>query len=191
MNKVEEIINKIKKISEPTILYRDMKKRNGKFVIHKGSYAPTILFIGEAGGLEEDKAGKPFVGRSGKLLDKWIEQIPETEIAVINAVPIMPELNGKIRKPSNEEIDYFRETTFDLTNALNPKYIILLGRSANDMFTEKRLANCTWDEPIKTSKQEIKIGFIYHPSYYLRNGQDGVKQFEKLIEQVRPWKQKQ
>ena len=127
MNVVDEAITNLYESSKLTELYRQMCIRKGLPVIHKGSKTPELLFIGEAGGKDEDKCGTPFVGRSGRILDEWIKYSNVKEVAVINAVPIMPENNGQIRKPTKEEIDYFRPHVNRLVEALNPKYIILSG----------------------------------------------------------------
>jgi DNA polymerase len=44
-------------------------------VVYRGSFVPRIVFVGEAPGAEEDRQGVPFVGRSGKLLDRAVETI--------------------------------------------------------------------------------------------------------------------
>lgn len=182
--KLNEIIKVIKEHSKNTKLYEDMIKRNGKFIIHKGSIRPDVLFIGEAGGKDEDIQGQPFVGRSGKLLDEWIQHcklINNKNIAVINCVPIMPTTpEGKIRKPTDQEITFFRPFFQELVDILKPKITILLGRSAEKAFFEQNglLQNTEW---------YYNTGFIYHPSYYLRNGRKGIKDFEKLMRKKRKW----
>jgi uracil-DNA glycosylase len=61
-------------------------------VIYRGGASPKILFVGEAPGASEDRTGVPFVGTSGKRLDRAIERIglqPE-EFGVLNVVKCRP-----------------------------------------------------------------------------------------------------
>jgi len=44
-------------------------------VVYRGSWNPRVVFVGEAPGVEEDRQGLPFVGRSGRLLDRAVETI--------------------------------------------------------------------------------------------------------------------
>src|SRR3990167_6135108 len=172
----------LKKVKEELIevankhaLYQNILKTNGKIVIGKGSQTPEYLFLGEAPGFTENQQGAPFVGRSGKLLDAWVQSTNITNYAVINAVPIIP-LNeeGKIRAPTTEEIDYFRPFVKKLIDTLQPKYIICVGKTASQCL-EIDFKLCEW---------QVNIGCIYHPSYYMRNGQDGVDDFNLLCNKM-------
>jgi uracil-DNA glycosylase len=151
-------------------LYKNVLATNGNIVFGRGSDSPRIVFIGEAPGQEENKCGKSFVGRSGKLLDKWISELSlsQKDYAIINVVPIIP-LNKEsgIRKPTNAEIDYFFPLTEKYLQELNPEVIVLLGRSAASIFDKNLVLG-----QIKHWK-DTKLFFIYHPSYYLRKGGKG------------------
>ena len=61
----------------------------GNMVIYRGNPNADLMIIGEGPGAEEDRLGKPYVGRSGQLLDKILESVnfdPENEIYVTNTV---------------------------------------------------------------------------------------------------------
>ena len=75
MESINEIKKEIIEAAEHHELYKNIIKTNGKIVINRGSESPEYLFIGEAPGFTENKLGLPFVGRSGKLLDKWVENL--------------------------------------------------------------------------------------------------------------------
>jgi len=154
-------------------LYQNVISTKGNLVFFRGNLNnPEYLFIGEAPGQEENKVGKPFIGRSGKLLDGWINSSNIKDFVIINTVPIIPlDASGKIRKPTSDEINYFKPYVDNLIKSINPKWIICLGKSALE-YMDLSLINLTWKE---------NIGFIYHPSYYLRNGRDGKDDFSKLI----------
>ena len=184
------------KHAKKSSLYENIVKTNGKIVFGRGSDNPKFLFIGEAPGFSENTIGKPFVGRSGKMLDGWIGELNLKEnFAIINVVPIIP-LNkeGGIRPPTEEEINYFLPMTEKYIELLNPSLIVLLGRSAASIFDKtlspgqvkhwKKMKNqsSSLSQNTKSVLSDIKLFFIYHPSYYLRNGGKG---FEKEIAKLK------
>lgn len=177
--KLFQFKKKFYQISKTHPLFENVTKTNGNIVFGRGSDEPKIVFIGEAPGQSENKVGKPFVGRSGKMLDKWIKylNLNQNDFCIINVVPIIP-LNkeNKIRPPTENEINYFLPTIEKYLELLNPKLIVLLGRSAASIF-DKTL------KPSQTKKWKNKeLFFIYHPSYYLRNGGKG---FEESLEKLK------
>jgi len=167
------MFNSLENASRKHELYKNVISTNGNIVFYRGNLKnPEYLFIGEAPGQTENKFGKPFIGRSGKLLDGWMANNGINNFIVINTVPIIP-LNseGKIRKPTRAEIEYFRPYVDDLIKIINPSKIICLGRSAL-AYKGLKLENLECDG---------NIGFIYHPAYYLRRGRKGIGDFNKLI----------
>ena len=176
MDEIEQIKEGIINLAKKHNLYNNIIKTDGKIVINGGSENPDFLFIGEAPGFTENKMGLPFVGRSGKIIDKWIENRIKS-YGIINAVPVIPlSDDGRIRPPTKEDINYFRPIINKLIQKMNPKYIIYVVKISSNFLT-KDFKLCEW---------ENNIGFIYHPSYYLRNGMDGMDDFKKLIEKVQP-----
>jgi uracil-DNA glycosylase len=174
MANLKKAILDLKKAARDHTLYSNVLKTKGNIVIFRGNLSnPDYLFIGEAPGNNENIQGIPFIGRSGKLLDNWLDSESIESFAVINTVPIIPlKSEGGIRKPTREEINYFRPYVSSLIEAINPKYIICLGKSALE-YMNIYLENTFWKQ---------NAGFIYHPAYYLRNGRDGLNDFKKLIE---------
>jgi uracil-DNA glycosylase len=88
-----------------------------------------VMLIGEAPGAEEDRLGKPFVGQSGKLLDKMLATIglPRSAVYITNVIYWRPPGN---RSPTQAEIaacQPFLERQIEL---LKPKIIVFLGGSA-------------------------------------------------------------
>ena len=61
-------------------------------VVYRGSLTPRIVFVGEAPGAEEDRVGRPFVGRSGRRLDAAIRELGlgEDEFGVLNVIKCRP-----------------------------------------------------------------------------------------------------
>ena len=100
-----------------------------------GSPEAELLFVGEGPGREEDLAGEPFVGRSGKLLDRlMLEEIGLTraECYIANVVKCRPPNN---RDPAPNEIAACRPYLTEQIELIDPSVIITLGN-----FSTKLLA---------------------------------------------------
>ncbi|MDD3085991.1 MAG: uracil-DNA glycosylase [Candidatus ainarchaeum sp.] len=170
----EDLINHAKK--HP--LFLNVKKTSGHIVFGRGSDEAKVLFIGEAPGFTENGLGKPFVGRSGKLLEEWVRELNLTQddYAIMNVVPIIPlSQENKIRPPTPEEINYFLPQTMKMVNIINPKVIVLLGKSAARAFGKESMRVGE-----RVNYEEKEMFFIYHPAYYLRNGRKGLEDLTNL-----------
>ncbi|MGP8078545.1 MAG: uracil-DNA glycosylase [Thermoplasmata archaeon] len=64
-------------------------------VVYRGGLAPRLVFVGEAPGAEEDREGRPFVGRSGRILDAAIGTLGLTpaEVGILNVLKCRPPRN--------------------------------------------------------------------------------------------------
>ena len=170
----EELITHAKKHT----LYKNVTDTNGHIVFGRGNENAKILFIGEAPGFSENENGKPFVGRSGKLLEEWVLELglAKEDYAIINVVPIIPlSEEKKIRPPTPQEIEYFLPLTMKMINAINPEVIVMLGKSAARAFGKESM-RCGES----TELYGKKMSFIYHPAYYLRNGRKGLEDLTNL-----------
>jgi len=174
---------KLRKVREELIghakaheLYKNVADTNGNIVFGRGSDTAKVLFIGEAPGFSENREGRPFVGRSGKLLEEWVKELGlgKGDYAIMNVVPIIPLQDGKIRPPTPKEIEYFLPYTRKMIEAIAPEVIVPLGRSAASIFSKSLKAGEVKDYP------KYKLFFIYHPAYYLRNGRKGFEDLENL-----------
>jgi len=145
-----------------------------KIVFGRGSFEPEILFIGESPGFQENISGRPFVGASGKLLEKQIAFLGNPKHAITNAVPLIPLEDGKIRKPTTEEISYFKFMAEEMIGILKPKAIVLLGKSAAEAFG--------FSAGMRNAGKFLKDNFYFvpHPAYLLRNGLDGFSYYKEL-----------
>jgi DNA polymerase len=141
-------------------------------VISRGNPEARLLLIGEAPGPQENIQGKPFVGRAGQLLDKILLAVdfdPERDVYITNSVFRMPPGDGgkAFRKPTNEEIEYYRPYVSEIVRLVDPLIILLTGNVAcysvlgNTGITKLR---GQW-----TQIQNRWIMPIFHPSYLLRN----------------------
>lgn len=95
-------------------------------VVGRGNINSKILFVGEAPGAEEDRQGLPFVGRSGKLLDKTLGDCGynDCDIYITNIVKCRPPKN---RNPRTEEIKACLPHLKNQIFAIKPKIIVTLG----------------------------------------------------------------
>jgi DNA polymerase len=139
-----------------------------KYVSPSGNIDAKVMLIGEAPGEQEELQGKPFVGKSGKLLDKMLEYLNLTreEVYITNVVKIRPENN---RTPTNEEIVSWKDTLEDEIIKVGPDIIITLGTTA----TKALLGLDTKIGDVRGKGFSDKKGTIivptYHPAYLLRN----------------------
>ena len=141
-------------------------------VISRGNPNAKLLIIGEAPGPEENIRGKPFVGRAGQMLYKILEAAnfnPEQDVYITNSVFRMPPgTDGKpFRKPTDQEIDYYRPYVFEFIRLIDPLVILLTGNVACQSVLKK--TGITSLRGKWTESDGRWIMPIFHPSYLLRN----------------------
>jgi len=160
------------------IKHNKLYSEEKKIVVSRGDGFPELMFIGEAPGQDENKIGKPFVGRGGKLVDEWVKANDIKNYIITNIVPLIP-LNegGGIRKPTPKEIDEFQFFINYMVNTNKPKYIILLGATACEGYLKKSISSCVFK---LFDNKGIKVTAIYHPAFYLRRGENGLDDFKKI-----------
>jgi len=146
----------------------NLSKTRTNIVFGEGNPHSKIFFIGEAPGRDEDLQGKPFVGRSGQLLTKMIENvlnIKREEVYITNIVKCRPPQN---REPEIEEIESCKPYLLKQIDIVKPKIIVTLGRIAFKYLLNEEI-------PITKARGNIynfngiKVIPTYHPSYLLRN----------------------
>ncbi len=143
-------------------------------VIPRGSDNPLIYFIGEAPGFEEDREGVPFVGRSGKRLDKTLEALKITDqVRIFNPVRCVPiDENNKLRKPTPEEIKCCEHHLITDVNNTKPKVVVSLGAVPAQYLLGDSFTTIT---ALRGKVLSVDIGGVnyqyiptFHPSYLLR-----------------------
>jgi uracil-DNA glycosylase family 4 len=174
-NKLLNLKNKIFKLG---------KKFPGKnLVFSDGNINAKVMIIGEAPGKTEDKLQKPFVGRSGKLLDDLLKkvQLDRTKVYITNVVNYRPDKN---RKPTTSEINYFKKTLFIHIKIINPKFILLLGSTAANVLlghaTPLNDLRGQW-KFIKVLNTNFNILITYHPAFLLRQPTKKIFMIKDLI----------
>jgi len=136
-------------------------------VFGEGPLQPTVCFMGEAPGADEDKSGVPFVGRAGQLLAKIIEamQLKREEVFILNALKCRPPQN---RTPVPEEIENCHPFVEAQLEILQPKYIVCLGSVAVRSLLGLTLSVGSLRGRFHQYRQ-ARVVVTYHPSYLLRN----------------------
>jgi uracil-DNA glycosylase len=105
-------------------------------VIGEGDHKANILFIGEAPGAQEDKEGRPFCGKAGKILDELLEsaEIKRKDVYICNILKCRPPGN---RNPKSEEIQACTIYLQRQLEAIRPEVICTLGNYATKYIFEK------------------------------------------------------
>jgi DNA polymerase len=141
-------------------------------VIYRGNPRAKLMIIGEAPGTEEDRQGKPFVGRSGQLLDQILHSVqldPEQDVFITNAVfRLPPGDDGKpLRKPTSDEIIYYKPYLLEIIRLVDPRVMLLTGNVATESLLER-----TGITKLRGQWFEWQGRWampIFHPAYLLRN----------------------
>lgn len=133
----------------------------------EGGNANRILFIGEGPGAEEDRQGRPFVGRSGQLLDKILASISlsRADIFITNIVKCRPPGN---RDPMAEEVIACWPYLEEQIGILKPRVIVTLGAPA----AKTLLDTATGIGRLRGRFHDyhgIPLLPTYHPAYLLRS----------------------
>ena len=141
-------------------------------VISRGNPNAKLLIVGEAPGPQENIQGKPFVGRSGQLLDKILQVAdfdPEKDVYITNSVFRMPPGGGDkaFRKPTDAEINYYRPYVFEIIRFIDPLIMLLTGNVACQSILGKTGITSLRGKWSKVQGRWVMP--IYHPSYLLRN----------------------
>jgi uracil-DNA glycosylase family protein len=159
-------LNRLISAAEP------MVRGGTRAVLGEGPLHPAIAFVGEQPGDQEDRAGKPFVGPAGKLLDRAMAEagIARAETYVTNAVKHFKfEPRGKRRlhsKPNAGEVKHYRWWLHKELDLVKPKLVVALGATAALALAGKPLAVSRNRGPILL---DGRPGFItVHPSFLLR-----------------------
>jgi len=157
----------------------------------EGSVSAEVLFIGEAPGAEEAVQRRPFVGRSGKLFRKVLEEesgIEPAQVYISNIVKVRPPDN---RDPNIEELEAYTQYLDSEIQILEPKLIVTLGRFSMAKFLPHVKISQVHGKLHKVTFSG-KIFYVlpmYHPAAALRatkTKQAFVADFKK-IPKIIPW----
>jgi uracil-DNA glycosylase family 4 len=142
-----------------------------QLVFADGNPQSRVMFIGEAPGYDEDIVGRPFVGRSGKLLDRMLAAIglDRTSAYIANVVPWRPPGN---RTPTPQETAICLPFIRRQIELANPDFLVCLGGPAmqtllgvKDGITRSRGRWFSYD----SGRREIRALATFHPAFLLRS----------------------
>jgi DNA polymerase len=145
-------------------------------VFSSGPETASLLLLGEAPGAEEDAQGVPFVGRSGQLLSRLLDEVglDRTEIYVTNVVKCRPPSN---RTPSPAEITTCAPWLDAQLEAMAPRLIVSLGAVAAEAALGTKV-KITAVRGQLTQGSRAMVLPTFHPAYGLRGG-------PRVVEQIR------
>lgn len=152
-------------------------------VFGEGNPLARLMFVGEAPGAEEDRAGRPFVGRSGQLLDKMITAMgmDRKQVYIANVLKTRPPDNAT---PTFEEAAACAPYLFEQIAIIRPEAIVTLGLPATRLLlnTRESMSNLrgrwsTFVIPPKLPHPEtrpqvampaVPVMPTFHPAFLLR-----------------------
>ena len=148
-----------------------LKKTAKSTVFSDGVSSARVMLVGEAPGQDEDRTGKPFVGRSGQLLDAMMETIGlsrASNLYIANVIPWRPPGN---QAPSVDELEICKPFILRQIELAAPEIIMLVGGTS-----AKTLLNTeTGITRLRGKWQTLEIGGrnipalpFFHPAYVLR-----------------------
>ncbi len=150
-----------------------LKRTAMNMVFADGNPNSKIMLVGEAPGADEDRVGKPFVGQSGKLLDKMFGAIglDRDSIYISNIVNWRPPGN---RTPSTSEIAICTAFIKRHIELVEPEILIYVGNISAKTLLESslgitKLRGKWFDYTSENLKKSIKSMAIFHPAFLLRS----------------------
>ncbi len=150
----------------------ELKKGARNLVFCDGQPAARVMIVGEAPGRDEDRQGKPFVGRAGQLLDRMFAAIdmgrdapdPARALYITNMLPWRPPQN---RDPSAQELAMMRPFIERHIALADPQVLVLMGRISTGALLETREGITRLRGQWRTLMDRPCLPML-HPAYLLR-----------------------
>ncbi len=199
---LEEKFEKMKQIRDELLQLKESplyqyRIENKYFpVVGEGSHTAHIMFVGEAPGKNEAETGRPFSGKSGKVLDNMLESIKlnRSDVYITNIVKDRPQEN---RDPTEEEIKLYAPFLDRQIDIIQPNVIATLGRFSMN-YIMNRFGLSDKIGPIsqlhgkefvaQTNYGPISIIPLYHPAVSLYDGSNKetiLKDFQVLTKYIK------
>ncbi len=162
MNKTAQLAAIAKQIEKCRICKQG---KIGIAVPGEGNPDAAVVFIGEAPGKTEAKTGRPFVGRSGKLLRSLIVSVglKEDDVYITSPVKYLPSYGT----PTTKDIEHGRIHLNDQIEVIRPKILVLLGAVAAEAVLGKKITVLKQHGEI-AEKDGKKYFITLHPAAALR-----------------------
>lgn len=155
--------------------HRQFVTAHTRIVFGEGDPTARLVFIGEAPGEEEDRTGRPFVGRSGQLLDKMIQGmgLSRERVYICNILKTRPPNNAT---PTGREIEICEPYLREQVGIIRPEVIVTLGLPASRAIlkSEESMSRMRgrWRSYALPSGESVAVMPTFHPAYVLRNYTD-------------------
>lgn len=148
-----------------------LKQTASRLVFADGNPQARIMLVGEAPGRDEDIEGLPFVGRSGKLLDRMIAAIglDRSKVYIANVIPWRPPGN---RTPTPQETQICLPFIRRQIELVDPDVLVTLGNPSTQALlgtTEGIMRTRGKWRDYDTGKRTIRAIATFHPAYLLRS----------------------
>lgn len=145
----------------------ELAELSDRLVFGEGDPDAAIMVIGEAPGEEEDRSGRPFVGRAGQLLDKVFAAVDlhRDDLYITNIVKFRPPAN---RNPKPEEIAASVPLLVEQIRLVRPQIIVPLGNVPTQWFLDTK-EGITRVRGRWAAWQGVRVLPMFHPAYLLRN----------------------
>lgn len=142
-----------------------LHKTRKQTVYSRGNPFAPMMLVGEAPGRDEDEQGKPFCGRAGQLLDKWLNEFHITDqVYIANILKCRPPDN---RVPEADEVEQCIGYLKEQVDVVGPKVILLLGGTALKVIFGDEM-RITRDRGIVRQFEGIPTIATFHPAFILR-----------------------
>lgn len=154
-----------------------MPGKENALVFGEGPMNACLMLIGEAPGEQETLQGRPFVGKAGKNLDRFLELagLERREIYIANAVKYRPTKTGKTgrlsnRPPTKDEIAVFRPWLMREIEMVRPRIVATLGNVPLGAVTGKSLTiGAVHGQMMESGIADLPLYALYHPASLIYN----------------------
>lgn len=156
-----------------------LHRGRSSLVFGEGAAQARLVFVGEGPGLDEDRQGRPFVGRAGKLLDNMIRALglQREEVYICNVVKCRPPGN---RVPEPGEIQTCSPFLFRQLETIAPRVICALGAcAAQTLLATTKAISSLRGRPL--SWRGTALVCTFHPAYLLRNPAQKASSWQDLL----------
>lgn len=144
-----------------------LHQRRTHIVMGEGNPHSPLMFVGEGPGADEDRQGRPFVGKAGQLLNQMLQaaEIPRSEVFITNIVKCRPPGN---RTPTEEEMGTCITLLREQYRVIRPRLIVTLGSAPTRALIDPQ-ARITRVRGQWVERKGVRMMPTFHPAYLLRN----------------------
>ncbi len=176
----EVAMAKLRKQAEECQRCSHLVESRTQVVFGVGNVHADLMLVGEAPGMDEDREGKPFVGKAGQLLTKIIDTmgLSRDRIYIGNVLKCRPDTPGRSfgnRKPTPMEMQTCWPYLMEQIKIIRPRVLVALGTTAVDGLLGEKSLGITRLRGRFQDFRGIPVMPTYHPAYVLRNPAKAIK----------------